>query len=132
GNHDSAPRWSPDGKWLAFVRSPDTPAAPPATAGPGVRPPAPQLYIVPMTGGESWKITDLPRGAGTAVWSPDSRMMAFISTTSPEDMAKQQRGKGQKDEKSSDKDEKKDDQQSSRSEERRVGKECRCRWWTED
>src|SRR5437016_2613409 len=113
GNHDSAPRWSPDGKWLAFIRSPDTPAAPPAAAGPGARPPAPQLYIVPMTGGESWKITDLPRGAGTAVWSPDSRMMAFISTTSPEDMAKQQRGKGQKDEKSSDKDEKKDDQQSS-------------------
>src|SRR5438477_12513227 len=26
GNHDSAPRWSPDGKWLAFIRSPDTPA----------------------------------------------------------------------------------------------------------
>src|SRR5881227_4011431 len=35
GSHDSAPRWSPDGKWLVFVRSPETPAA---AAGAGGRP----------------------------------------------------------------------------------------------
>src|SRR5215467_13930594 len=34
GLHDSSPRWSPDGKLLVFVRSPESPAAPPAAGAP--------------------------------------------------------------------------------------------------
>jgi dipeptidyl aminopeptidase/acylaminoacyl peptidase len=44
--------------------------------------------MLPMSGGESWKFTDLPRGAGGPVWSPDSKLIAFSSDTSPEDLAK--------------------------------------------
>ncbi|HEV2990234.1 MAG TPA: prolyl oligopeptidase family serine peptidase, partial [Candidatus Angelobacter sp.] len=100
GNHDSSPRWSPDGKWLAFIRTPD---APPPSAGAGSgsssRPSGPQLHMLPTNGGESWKVTDLPRGVGGLVWSPDSKMIAFSSTTSPEDLARQKSRKDSPDQK---------------------------------
>jgi dipeptidyl aminopeptidase/acylaminoacyl peptidase len=89
GRHDASPRWSPDGKWLVFVRAPEAPSGP--ATGPSGRPPAPQLYMLPMSGGESWKFTDLARGAGNPTWSPDGKMIAFASDTSPDDLAKQKK-----------------------------------------
>lgn len=83
GDHDSTPRWSPDGKFLLFVR---------ATEKEG-KPEPPQLAILPMTGGDSFVFTDLPKGAGDPSWSPDGAMIAFTSDTNAEDLAKQEKKK---------------------------------------
>jgi dipeptidyl aminopeptidase/acylaminoacyl peptidase len=91
GKHDASPRFSPDGKWLVFVRSPE-PAGPPNGGGGAARTAGPQLYLLPMGGGESWKLTDLPRGAGGPMWSPDNKWIAFTSDANPEDLAKHKKG----------------------------------------
>src|SRR6266850_615121 len=48
GPRDGAPRWSPDGSTLAFLRPKDGQA---------------QLHLLPLTGGEAQQLTDLPKGA---------------------------------------------------------------------
>ena len=88
GDHDFAPRWSPDGKYLLFLR---------ATEKEG-KPEPPQLSILPMAGGDSFLFTDLPKGAGEPVWSPDGKSIAFTSGTNAEDLAKQEKKKRKEEE----------------------------------
>ncbi|PYL53902.1 MAG: S9 family peptidase [Verrucomicrobia bacterium] len=88
GDHDSTPRWSPDGRFLLFVR---------ATEKDG-KPEPPQLSILPMAGGDSFSFTDLPKGASNPVWSPDGKTIAFTSETNPEDLAKQEKKKKKEEE----------------------------------
>ncbi|HTR22977.1 MAG TPA: S9 family peptidase [Terriglobales bacterium] len=80
GKHDSQPRWSPDGKHIAFVRGGDK--------GDDGKPKPSQLAILSLAGGEARVITDLAKGAFGPVWSPDSKRIAFQSSTTPEDTAK--------------------------------------------
>ncbi|MGW4112686.1 S9 family peptidase [Actinosynnema sp. NPDC004786] len=63
---DLAPRISPDGRWVAFLRVTD-------------RGKAPQLHVMPADGGEARALTDFKLGAGVPVWAPDSRRIAFTS-----------------------------------------------------
>jgi dipeptidyl aminopeptidase/acylaminoacyl peptidase len=65
----SGPRWSPDGKRLAFVSARD-----------GV----PQVWTIDVATNEQKKITNIPTGAGDPVWSPDGRMIAFVSDIYPD------------------------------------------------
>ncbi|MEO8431809.1 MAG: S9 family peptidase [Acidobacteriota bacterium] len=76
GPRDLAPRWSPDSRTLAFTRAP-------------AEKEKPQIFLLPMAGGEPRKWTDLPKGTGRPVWSPDSRRIAFTSGTNDEDAAEQ-------------------------------------------
>jgi dipeptidyl aminopeptidase/acylaminoacyl peptidase len=76
GPRDSAPRFSPDGSLLAFVR---------AGEKDGKRQP-PQLHLIPLWGGDPRAITNLPKGAGAATFSPDGKTIVFTSTTTDEDI----------------------------------------------
>ncbi len=85
GPRDTTPRWSPDGKFLVFVRSPEVS---------GRTEPA-QLFMLAMSGGEPFQFTTLPRGAGGPQWSPDGRMIAFYNSATPEELAKAARSTAQ-------------------------------------
>ena len=62
GSHQS-PRWSPDGKRLAYVSS----------DGEG----APQLYVEWVESGRTARITGLPDSPGSLAWSPDGKAIAY-------------------------------------------------------
>ena len=78
GPRDSAPRWSPDGKYLVFVRAPEVSG----------RTEPPQLFMLAMAGGEPFQFTTLPRGAGNPQWSPDGKIIMFYNSATPEEIAK--------------------------------------------
>lgn len=65
GPHDGAPRWSPDGRQLAYV----------AADKEGV----PQLFAMPADGGAAVQLTTLRGGAGDPQWSPDGTKLAVLS-----------------------------------------------------
>jgi len=85
GKHDAHPRWSPDGRRIAFVRG--------GEKDDSGKPRPAQIAILSLAGGEARIITDLPKGAAGPVWSPDSKRIAFLSSTTPEDIEKEQRKK---------------------------------------
>src|SRR3954464_3273892 len=63
----NSPRWSPDGKSLAFLSSrPET-----ASTGTQASEPRTQVYLLSMNGGEARRITNLKNGVSQFRWSPD-------------------------------------------------------------
>jgi dipeptidyl aminopeptidase/acylaminoacyl peptidase len=60
----SHPRWSPDGKYLAFLSERSEGKA--------------QVWLLNRTGGEGQRLTDTPQDVESFVWSPDSRRLALV------------------------------------------------------
>ncbi len=81
---DTAPRWSPDGRSLAFLSdraavfqaagAADRPAAVEAPKEGGT-----QVWLLPMDGGEARQVTRLPRDVSDIAWSPDGRSLCVVS-----------------------------------------------------
>ncbi|MGH2445308.1 MAG: S9 family peptidase [Candidatus Limnocylindria bacterium] len=65
---DGSPSISPDGRRLAFVRTPV-----PQDHATG------QAWIMPLDGGEPWQLTRLEHGVSGVEWSPDGRRLALVA-----------------------------------------------------
>jgi len=65
----TSPRWSPDGKKLAFVSARDGEA---------------QIWTMDLETKETRKVSNISTGADAPVWSPDGKLIAFVSDVYPE------------------------------------------------
>lgn len=60
---DTSPRWSPDGKLIAFISN---------------REGKNQIYLMRTEMGEPWKLTDSPTGVESFEWTPDSKYILYL------------------------------------------------------
>jgi dipeptidyl aminopeptidase/acylaminoacyl peptidase len=66
---DMNPRWSPDGKTIAFIST---------------RSGSPQVWKIDPSGGEAVQVTRISTGASGVVWSPKGTHLAFVSSVFPD------------------------------------------------
>ncbi len=79
----SSPVWSPDGRWLAFVSERESEATGKDAKKQGKG--KPQIWLLPMNGGEARQLTFMEHGASSPVWSPDSKRLLFSAEVGPTD-----------------------------------------------
>jgi dipeptidyl aminopeptidase/acylaminoacyl peptidase len=69
GTSSTSPRWSPDGRFLAFLSARD-----------GGRT---QIWLLSRNGGEARKVSSLESGASNIEWSPDGTRFVCLTRTGP-------------------------------------------------
>jgi dipeptidyl aminopeptidase/acylaminoacyl peptidase len=82
GPSDRSPRWSPDGKYLAFVRATaSTVKEESEDEEDRERKPKkkPQIWAMRAAGGEAFQLTDLSEGIKTFRWAPSSDRIVFTA-----------------------------------------------------
>ena len=70
---DAEPRFAPSGDRLAFT----------STRGKGDD--TQQLWVLPLSGGEAERVTDVVGGVSSVAWSPDGSRIAFVQGVSDDD-----------------------------------------------
>jgi dipeptidyl aminopeptidase/acylaminoacyl peptidase len=77
--NDSTPRWSPDGKKIAFLSNRQDKEAPPA------------LFLIPFTGGEARQITQIKGSISSFLWSPDGKkILCTVRKMDPEEIERRE------------------------------------------
>jgi dipeptidyl aminopeptidase/acylaminoacyl peptidase len=80
--NSNSPRWSPDGKSVAFLSSRPESTAPTSSSA---EQPRSQVWLLSMAGGEAKRVTNLKNGASSFRWSPDGARLVVVSRIGPSD-----------------------------------------------
>jgi len=77
--HDTEPKWSPDGRWIAFLSERKAPTEKEDDSDSESKGEPAQVYLISPNGGEAFPVTDGEEEVHTFSWSADSQTIYFAT-----------------------------------------------------